>query len=398
MAQVMLRSAWQTAEKLTNGNKTDYHDLELNGLMLEVRGPGLRHRTWYVRYRSENRQRQVRLGRADQLNYSQASILARQRLGTGRVAPGCSEFATAPTFSEFANSDYLAHARLTKTSWATDESLLRNHLLPRFGDKRLNTITRQDIFSLVRERLDAGAAPGSADRLVILLRYMFNLAIRWNIPGITDNPARAVPLQNKDNKRERYLTSEEIEQLFDALEKSDAGMLRYIVAFLLLTGARKREVLQARWEDFDFERRSWRIPYTKLQKPRYVPLSDGALQLLEQVPRYPKVAWVFPNPRTERPFVQIFYAWDTARKRAGLPDVRIHDLRHSFASILINAGRSIYEVQKLLGHTQIKTTQRYAHLAPDTLRNASNVAGTVIEPVLLGWKKSRSSTLPISAD
>ena len=98
------------------------------------------------------------------------------------------------------------------------------------------------------------------------------------------------------------------------------------------------------------------------------------LAVLQQIPFYPKCEWLVPNPKTGKPYVSIFGAWDTARKRAGLDEVRIHDLRHSFASFLINSGRSLYEVQKILGHTQVKTTQRYAHLSQDTLIDAANTA------------------------
>jgi site-specific recombinase XerD len=101
------------------------------------------------------------------------------------------------------------------------------------------------------------------------------------------------------------------------------------------------------------------------------------LNLLKALPQGDSV-WLFPNPKTDKPFVSIFYSWDTARRRAGLADVRIHDLRHSFASMLINAGRTLYEVQHLLGHTQVKTTQRYAHLSPSTLLDAANAAGKVV--------------------
>jgi len=147
----------------------------------------------------------------------------------------------------------------------------------------------------------------------------------------------------------------------------------YIIPMLILTGARKREVLDARWEDFDFERRLWRIHTTKLGKPRFVPMSDGVINLLETVPRH-NCDWVFPNPKTLKPYVSIYCSWDSARREAGLGDVRIHDLRHSYASFLVNAGRTLYEVQRLLGHTQIKTTQRYAHLSHDTLLSATNAA------------------------
>jgi integrase len=140
---------------------------------------------------------------------------------------------------------------------------------------------------------------------------------------------------------------------------------------LILTGARKREVLDCKWEEFDLARKQWRISVTKAGKPRYVPLSDGVIQMLATMP-HGDSAWVFANPKTRKPYKTIFHSWDTARIQAGLADVRIHDLRHSFASFLVNAGRSLYEVQKILGHTQIKTTQRYAHLSQDTLIEAAN--------------------------
>ena len=176
----------------------------------------------------------------------------------------------------------------------------------------------------------------------------------------------------EDNKQERFLTSEEAEVLYEKLKLSENTMLQYIVPMLILTGARKREVLDARWEDFDFERRSWRIHTTKLGRPRHVPLSDGAVALLNSMKRYSDCPWAFPNPKTLKPYMSIFCSWDTARKAAGLKEVRIHDLRHSFASFLVNSGRTLYEVQQLLGHTQIKTTARYSHLSQDTLLDASN--------------------------
>lgn len=126
----------------------------------------------------------------------------------------------------------------------------------------------------------------------------------------------------------------------------------------------------------------WRIHTTKLGKPRFVPMSDGVINLLESVPRH-DWEWVFPNPKTLKPYVSIYYSWDSARCEATLEDVRIHDLRHSYASFLVNAGRSLYEVQRLLGHTQIKTTQRYAHLSHDTLLDATNAASRAVGSALM---------------
>jgi integrase len=282
-----------------------------------------------------------------------------------------------PTLDSFISERYLPFAKTYKRSWATDECLLRNHIAPRFGHLHLDQVKKSHVVDFVSTHLKTHA-PGSVNRVVILLRYLFNCAKRWEIHGAERNPTDGVPLLQENNKKERYLSTDEAKRLYESVCASDNRMLRFIVPMLILTGARKREVLDARWEDFDFERRLWRIPTTKLGKPRYVPLSDGAISILKDVLRLPDCPWVFPNPDTKIPFVSIFCAWDTARKKAGLSDVRIHDLRHSFASLLINSGRSLYEVQKLLGHTQVKTTQRYAHLAPETLLDASNAATKAI--------------------
>jgi integrase len=251
-------------------------------------------------------------------------------------------------------------------------SLLKNHLLPRFGKRYMDEITRQDIVKMHADRKTSGAAPGSANRLLIMMRYIFNLTLKWEVPGIKANPCKDIPLMEENNKMERYLSLDEAERLYKAVCKSENTMLKYIVPMLILTGARKREVLDAKWEDFDLGRRAWRIPISKSGKARHVPLSDGALNVLASMPR--KVEWAFANPETGKPYVSIFYAWNTARKNAGLSNVRMHDLRHSFASLLINSGRTLYEVQHILGHTQVKTTQRYAHLSQDTLLAAANSA------------------------
>lgn len=144
-------------------------------------------------------------------------------------------------------------------------------------------------------------------------------------------------------------------------------MLQFIIPMLILTGARKMEVQKARWEDINWEQRIWRIPLTKSGKARQVPISDGALLLLETIPRIDGCRWIFPNPKTHKPYCSFYGSWNTVRQSVGLGDVGIHDLRHSFASFLINSGRSLYEVQRILGHTQISTTQRYAHLSQDSL-------------------------------
>ena len=159
--------------------------------------------------------------------------------------------------------------------------------------------------------------------------------------------------------------------------KSDSQMLEHIVLFLIYTGARKREVLDAKWQDTDWAQKSWRIPKTKSGKIRHIPLSTGAMQLLEKLSKAlvtsDPSAYIFASPKTGKAYVSFYYSWDAARKRAGLPDLRVHDLRHSFASFLVNAGRSLYEVQELLGNADIRTTSRYAHLSRERLIAAVEV-------------------------
>lgn len=275
-----------------------------------------------------------------------------------------------PTLHAFIHEQYLPFVKGYKRSWKCDEGLLRNHIEPLWGHRYIDEISKTDVIGLMANHRTR-YAPGSCNRLLILLRYLFSLPKKWDMAGAPNNPTTGVPLLKEDNQKDRYLSTEEAQHLYTYIQQSDNKMLHYIIPMLILTGARKREVLDARWEDFDYERRLWRIHTTKLGKPRFVPMSDGVVSLLESVPRY-NCEWAFPNPQTCKPFVSIFNSWNTARIQAGLQEVRIHDLRHSYASFLVNAGRSLYEVQRLLGHTQIKTTQRYAHLSHDTLLEATN--------------------------
>lgn len=362
-------------------------DAKIRGLQLERMVSG--HARWRLRYVSKDRRKRycVTIGDAKILSLADARQLAEKELfniAMGDDPRQAKLVAKAvPTFGRFIEQQYLPYVKSYKRSWATDVSLLKNHLLPRFGRVLMDDITRQDIVKMHAERKASGAAAGSANRLLIMMRYIFNLAVRWEVPGIKDNPTKGVPLMEENNKKERYLSVDEARRLYDAVCQSQNTMLRHIVPMLILTGARKREVLDAKWEDFDVNRRIWRIPMSKSGKARHVPLSDGALHILSTTPRDVTCAWAFANPDTGKPYVSIFYAWNTARQSVGLADVRVHDLRHSHASFLVNAGRTLYEVQHILGHTQVKTTQRYAHLSHDTLLDAANAATRALGGVML---------------
>ena len=363
-------------------SKTDYRDSTCKGLLLEVRASG--GKTWYLAYVNQRGQRrQHRLGDLRDLSLSQARTLAdryRTSVAMGDdPAEQAARLKQVPTFGEFVEQQFLPHLKLSKRSWGCDVSLLRCHLLPFLADKPLNAITRAEVLAFQVGKLDEGLAPGTVYRVMVLLRHALKLAIEWEVPGLEVNPCAKVPLPKVNNERQRFLSPEEAQTLLAAVHASPNDQLEAIVLFLLLTGARKREALDAKWECIQWDQRRWFIPITKTGQPRHVPLSEGALLVLRRqqlITGHSK--WLFPNPATGEPFQSIYNSWNSARKLADLADVRIHDLRHSFASFLINDGRSLYEVQQLLGHRSSSMTQRYAHLADGTLLAASGSASKVL--------------------
>jgi integrase len=151
-----------------------------------------------------------------------------------------------------------------------------------------------------------------------------------------------------------------------------------VALFLLSTGARCNEALSARWEHVDVANRVWRIPATnsKSKRMRSVPLNDAALDVLSEIEN--REGFLFVNPKTGTRRSTISKSWERIRTLAGLPHLRLHDLRHQFASMLVNGGRSLYEVQQILGHSDMKVTERYAHLSKKTLQDAANSASVVI--------------------
>ena len=354
-------------------------DTQCRGLCIEVRSTG--GKTYYYTFRdARGKQRMHKLANAADITPQQARVLcerARAKVAMGAdVVVEREQYRTAPTVAQFYNESYLPYIKSYKRSWCTDHSVFTNHVLPIIGTEFMDAVTAEHI-GTVMQRVNTRLAHGSCNKILVFMRYMFNLAIRWRTAGIVSNPTASHKLFKLSNHRERFLSAAETQTLLTAVNTSPNTMLKYIVPMLLLTGARKREVLDARWCDVDTARSFWRIPMTKSGRERHVPLSTAALKLLITVPRR-NCEYIFPNPRTLKPYVSIFISWHTARTAAGFGDVRIHDLRHSFASFLVNAGCSLYSVQKILGHASVSMTQRYSHLSQDSLLRAAEHAGAAV--------------------
>ena len=356
-----------------------WFDAEVPGFMLEQRASG--GATFYYRYRDASRAiRLCRLGKLGEVSLAQARAQAFQmrelvREG-GDPKRELHRFKESPRLLDFVRERYVPYVSSRKRSWQMDVGMFDLHIGPSLGGSRMNRITPADVRAFMQSMADQGYSPATCNRMLVLLKHIFNCAIRFEVLPAHGNPCKGVEMF-PITLHERYLQPQEVTALFEELERNANTMVGQVVRLLLLTGARKREVLDARWEDVDWGQKSWRIPKTKSGKIRHVPLSSGALQLLEHLhalnqeePADLRSSHVFCNPRTGLPFASFFYSWDTARKQAGLPELRVHDLRHSFASFLVNAGRSLYEVQELLGHADIRTTSRYAHLSRERLREA----------------------------
>ena len=285
--------------------------------------------------------------------------------------------ATGPCCAAFVSAIYLPHIRLRKRSWQVDERILRQHILPTFGNCPLESIQRASVEIWLHALARQGLAPATCNRILSVFKSLCTLAVSHELlfhsPCASIQPFRILQL------RERHLTADEAHRLMQALKRSSRQEARAL-QLLLLTGARKSEILRAKWEYVRLEQRCLTVPLSKSNKPRHITLSDEAVAIIRTLPRRPGCPWLFPGHTPGRPLSDLYLFWDHLRQELGLDDVRIHDLRHTFASILVNAGHSLYEVQRLLGHSDPRTTMRYAHLEQNSLRLAAGTVGTFLCP------------------
>lgn len=351
--------------------KTDWYCTTTTGFVLECRCTG--GKTYYLRYVDQaGGQKQYKIGGFQDVTFAAAKKKAQQLRSEVVMGgdPGAKKALakSIPLYSELA-AKHLESFKGRK-SYEDVESVIRVHILPRWGKTRLTDMNSRAVAQWLGEKRAQGLAPASVEKIRVILGRSFVLGASWDIPGTEKNPARNIPRAPIQNARERFLTAEEAVRLKAAVVASQNSQLQHIVGLLLLTGARLRELLDARWENVDVERRSWFIPTSKTGKPRHVPLSAAALAIIEALPRFNGCPWLVPNPDTRQPFVSIKHGWQNAIKEAKLPGLRLHDLRHSAASFMVNSGVDLFAVGKVLGHANYQSTQRYAHLANDTLLKA----------------------------
>lgn len=347
----------------------------------ELRGFGVRcspkgKKVFILQYRQNGRTRRMTLGAYGALAPDQARELARKNLG--QVASGYDPSGErqkerrAPHISALCDRFMEEHAalRCKPTTQREYRHACERYIKPRLGGMRVQAVARPDVAELhhaLREK------PYQANRVLGVLSKMFNLAEIWGLRPDGSNPTRHVA-KYPERKRERFLAPDEIDRLWSVLDQSvsEGTETEFVAAgfkLLLLTGCRLSEIQKLKWAYIQGDV-IW-LPDAKTG-PRRVLLNQTALKVLRDLPRLPNNEFVIAGAIEDQHVTDMQKPWRRIRKAAGLEDVRIHDLRHTYASIAAMAGHSLPMIGRLLGHTQAQTTARYAHLADETTRRAAN--------------------------
>jgi integrase len=365
------------------GNRITYDDT-VKGFGARVTANGAKAYVLTYTVRGSGRQRRYTIGGCDRWTASDARAEAKRLKAI--IDQGGDPLADIEAEREAPNmGDLIArfreeHFRRLRASSAADyDRMIRNYVLKHFSEStKVADVTFSDIDRL-HGKITRLGYEHRANRVVAMLSKMFALAVHWGMRA--DNPVRGIE-RNREHARRRYMTSDELARIVEALAKFPDKDIADALRLLLLTGARRNEVLTMRWEHLNLTDGTWSKPpaSTKQNAPHSVPLSAPARALLADRlgQRVDGEVYVFPGNGSKKHIVNVWHAWQRICKTTGIKGLRVHDLRHSFASQLASAGHSLNLIGALLGHTQAATTHRYAHLFDDPLRKATEQVGAVV--------------------
>ena len=310
-------------------------------------------------------------------------IIARIRAGEEPVPEAKkTESSTVAALAERYLREHVA-VRCKPTTATQYRLAIERYIVPALGKRAVSSLGRSQVADLQHSLSDR---PAMANLVIATLSRMIDQAIAWGVAGEITNPCRSAP-KYRTRRRERFLTDAEFRRLGSTLDELEAtGRISAHAAaalrLLMLTGCRRNEILTLRWEDVRLEAKELQLSDSKTG-PRTVSLSPEAAQVLATIERLPGNPWVIPGTRPGARLSSLFEPWRKVRARAGLDDVRLHDLRHSFASRALALGESLPVIAKLLGHAQIQTTARYTHLTRDAVKDAATrVAKGIGEDIL----------------
>ncbi|MFV3131122.1 tyrosine-type recombinase/integrase [Niveispirillum sp. KHB5.9] len=351
------------------------YDSEIKGLSVEFRPK--KKASFRFRYFDQyHREQMIGLGRFGAVTITQVreraqALRAGVSLGQDPAAEKRQRRAI-PTVAKMIEETVLPE--LAHQRGAGNHRAYAARIVQAFGKLRLDELTPTDIISWRLRLVKEGLANATANRHIAFLRMAFNRAIERGLFS-GSNPAKT-PRALPENNREQYLTVKQVQALVGALDLEPNRDAAGAILLLLLTGARRNEVTQARWSDVNFELNLLTVQRSKSGRRHHIPLSSPAVSLLRmQQQRTGQLEHVFPGRVPGKPITSLRGAWSRARQMAGLSDdFVLHSLRHTYASCLVNRGRSLDEVAVVLGHSQLSTTRRYAHHAPDRLVSTATLA------------------------
>jgi integrase len=371
---------------LNGKNRIELCDTLVQNLYLEVRSTNTGSGTFYLRFKgTDGKTRHHRIGTTVDTPLTDArqkATVLKAEIANNPDFGKKQATKVMPTFGQFFLEHYMPHARNHKRTWSKDLQFFNLRIKDVFGKTPLDKVERSELQKFHSSLKDQGLADATANHHLKLIKHCYFLAIDWGF--VENNPATRIKLFREDNQVENYLDDEQIQRLMIALNEDSNKTVAAIILYLLSTGARLNEALQAKWEFIDKPNRVWRIPssVSKSKKVRAIPLNDTALGVLNGLDTEGKYEYVFVNKKTETAFTCINKVWNRVRSRADLNHVRCHDLRHTFASALCNGGRTLFEIQSILGHSNPSVTMRYAHLSTKTLQEAANTASLKIQAAI----------------
>ncbi len=373
--------------------RIEYCDSTVPGLLVECRATANAIPTYYLRFKRNGKTAYDRLGSIKELSLTQARKLATQRKvehqQAAKVAPEQKPAIGEMTLDTFWTEHYLPHAKIHKRSWKRDEQLYRIRIKPRFGTTPVSEITRYQVQQFQNDLAQENLSPSSQDHHIKLLRRFLSLANQWDF--VQKNVLKGIPLRNIDNRVENCLNDEQLARLVSVLRDDGNHTVAMVILLLISTGMRKSEALTATWRNIELDAGVMRIDATRAKgkRSRVLPLNDSAKWVIGQLKSKGTSEFLFPSPASGRPFSTISRVWYRIRKVAGIPEnVRLHDLRHSWLSLLARRGCSQVQLQHLAGHADYRTTLRYIHWSENDLCVASNL-GSMIVP-----KEKPTATLP----
>jgi integrase len=385
----MGKLAKRTIEALAPG-EIDYiaWDQDVPGFGVRVMPSG--RKSFVLQYRAGRRSRRMVLGYVNVVTPEQARTMAIQHLAalrqgvdplaerdTGRDAVTVKDLATR------FDAEHIA-VHLKPSTQKEYRRSLKKFILPFFGNQPIAEVSREEV---ARFHHKYRHVPYQANRCLEILSKMFNLAELWGLRPDGSNPRKHIK-KYREEKRERFLSAAELRRVGEVLREMEAEGLELpsaiaAVMLLILTGCRLNEIMTLRWEYVDLDSGVLNLPDSKTGA-KIVYLGKPAIDTLRRLPRLPGNPWVIHGLKPGGHLIDLQPFWQRVRARAGLKDARIHDLRHTFASSAVAAGQGLPMIGKLLGHTQVATTARYAHLAADPVKAAANGVAERIADALGG--------------